>query len=148
MFKSVLQSFHSKSEKRLKNAWWFHFKAQFWGVRLLSCSIVLREDDCGGVWSTMCSVSCSSQSEMIQAFWWDIILLEWADGCAAAINRRIWLVIILRLQHFNSAQLLLKGGPPPLQPHSHPQVDTSMFYVVYSELWPFTCHRINHDSTH
>lgn len=31
-------------------------------------------------------------------------------------------------------------------PHP-PQVDTFMFYVVYMELWPFTCRRINHDST-
>lgn len=68
-----------------------------------------------------------------------VILLEGADGCAVAINRWIWSVIILGQEYLNSVQLLL---PLPLQTH-----DTFMFYVVYTELWPFTCRRINHTST-
>lgn len=95
----------------------------------------------------MCSVSCCrSHSEMIQAF-----RTHYPAG------RSRW----MRCGHkqtdmidnntqagaFKLGSTVTKWGTSTITAPPPPRVDTSMFYVVYTELWPFTYRRINQNST-
>lgn len=132
LFPKVFRANQKKKKNHARNGG-FHFKTQLcsrseeWG----SLYVLLCWDKMTvGVFGAQCAQGCVAGASLR---WFrllgHIILQEGADVCATAINRRIWSTIILRLESLNSAQLLLKEGPPPLQP---PSVMTHPCFMLFT----------------